>query len=560
MGKLTRRDFSRMVGLGMTAAAWPSLASDSITTAAGRQNKPNFLVIVADDMGFSDAGCYGGEIQTSNLDRLAANGLRFSQFYSTGRCWPSRASILTGYYAQQIRRDVFPGTKLGDRPIWAPLLPKLLKPLGYQSYHSGKWHVDGRPLNGGFDRSFEYSDSDHHFLPPSKMTQIDKPLQPVKTEEGYYASTAIADNAIRQLREHAQKFSGRPFFEYLAFTEPHFPLQAPQEDINRYRDKYLKGWDVVRRERRKRMIEKRIITCNLSKLDDDIVPSWNLKPEELRERIGSGEEPWAVPWQQLTAEQKKFQATKMAIHAAMVERVDREIGRVLDQVRAMNAYQNTVILFVSDNGASAEQMIRGEGHNKSAPLGSAQSFICLGPGWSSAANTPLRLHKSWVHEGGISTPLILHWPQGIKAHGELRHDAGHLIDIPLTLLQLAGGEWPGQWEGRPVPPKPGRSLVPVFAKDGSIRHDCLWWYHENNRAVRVGDWKLVSKGMEGPWELYDLKTDRCESNDLAAKNPAKVRELSEVWMRQADDFQKLSATDAIGMPPVDGMKAAERSE
>lgn len=555
---MTRRDFSKMVGLGMTAGSVPSLVSDSLPAAINKQNKPNFLVIVADDMGFSDAGCYGGEIRTPNLDRLAASGLRFTQFYNTGRCWPSRASILTGYYAQQVRRDVFPGTKLGNRPIWAPLLPKLLKPLGYRSYHSGKWHVDSSPLNGGFDRTFEYSDSDHHFLPPNKMTQIEKPLKPAESEEGYYASTAVADNAIRHLREHAEKYPERPFFEYLAFTEPHFPLQAPQEAINRYRDKYLKGWDVVRQERWKRMIEKGIVTCNLSKLDDDIVPSWNLKPEELKERIGPGEEPRAVPWEQLTDEQKKFQATKMAIHAAMVEGIDHEVSRVLEQLRVMNVYQNTVVLFVSDNGASAEQMIRGEGHDKSAPLGSARSFICLGPGWSSAANTPLRLHKSWVHEGGISTPLIVHWPQGVKARGELRHDTGHLIDIPLTLLQLAGGEWPEQWEGRSVPPKPGRSLVPAFAKDGSIKHDYLWWYHENNRAIRVGDWKLVSKGVEGSWELYDLRNDRCELNDLAAKNPAKVKELSEWWMRHADDFRKQSAADAVGMPQVDGKKAAEK--
>jgi arylsulfatase A-like enzyme len=558
MGKITRRDFSRMAGLGMTAAGFSSFASDLITAVAGKQNKPNFLVIVADDMGFSDAGCYGGEIRTPNLDRLAANGLRFTQFYNTGRCWPSRASILTGYYAQQVRRDVFPGTKLGSRPVWAPLLPKLLKPLDYQSYHSGKWHIDGRPLSGGFDRSFEYSDSDHHFLTPDTMTKIDRPLQTVNPDEGYYASTATADNAIRHLREHAEKYADRPFFEYLAFTEPHFPLQALQQDINRHRDKYLKGWDVVRQERWRRMTEKGIIACNLSKLDDGIVPSWNLKPGELKERIGPGEEPWAIPWEQLTDEQKKFQAIKMAIHAAMVERVDREIGRVLVQLKVMNAYQNTVVLFVSDNGASAEQMIRGEGHDKSAPLGSARSFICLGPGWSSAANTPLRLHKSWVHEGGISTPLIVHWPQGIKAHGELRHDAGHLIDIPLTLLQLAGGEWPEQWEGRPVPPKPGKSLVPAFAKDGSTKYNYLWWYHENNRAFRVGDWKLVSKGTEGSWELYDLKTDRCESSDLAAKNPAKVKELSELWMRHADDFRKLSAADAAGMPQAEGKKAAEK--
>jgi len=539
---VSRRVFLKLAGLGVAAAALPSPALGAETAKASAR-KPNFLLIVTDDMGFSDAGCYGSKIATPNLDRLAANGVRFAQHYSTGRCWPSRACLLTGYYAQQVRRDALPTMKEGGvggrRPRWARLLPEMLKPLGYRSYHSGKWHVDGKPAQGGFDRAFEYSDTDHHFLPAARLTGDDPPLQPVKAE-GYYASTAIADHAIRYLREHAERYADRPFFQYLAFMEPHFPIQALQEDINRYRDRYLDGWDVLRQERWTRMTEMGLINCKLSAPDPDIIPSWNLKPEELRTRIGPGEVPRAIPWARLTDEQKRFQATKMAIHAAMIDRVDREIGRVLDQLKAMNAYENTVIFFVSDNGASAEQMIRGDGHDPSAPPGSAKSFLCLGPGWSTASNTPFRLHKVWVHEGGISSPLIVHWPAGLRARGELRHDVGHFIDLPPTILELAGGRWLEKWEGTPVPPSPGKSLVPAFARDGAVTREFLWWYHSGNRAIRMGDWKLVALGNNGPWELYDLRTDRCESNNLVARNPEKAKTLAEQWTRHEQEFLRLA--------------------
>jgi arylsulfatase len=501
-------------------------------------------VIVADDMGFSDAGCYGGEIQTPNLDGLARGGLRFTQFYNTTRCWPSRASILTGYYAQQVRRDALPGLDggvNGKRPAWARLLPELLKPLGYRSYHSGKWHVDGKVLAGGFDHSYSLNDHDRYFN-PKQHTLDDRPLPAVEPESGYYTSTAIAQHAIDMLAEHRAQHRERPFFLYLAFNAPHFPLHALPQDIAVYRDRYRTGWDALRQERYGRMRQMGLVNCALSKLDPEFVPSWNLSEAELRRQIGPGEVGRAVPWDSLTAEQREFQPIKMAIHAAMIHRMDIEIGRVLEQLKTMGVFENTVILFVSDNGASAEQIIRGDRHDPAAPPGSAKTYLSIGPGWSSAANTPHRLHKSWVHEGGISTPLVVHWPQGIVARGELRHDPGHLIDLAPTILELAGGKWPQvllEKTGRPVPPPPGKSLVPALAKDGSVTRDYLWWYHIGNRAIRVGDWKLVAPAA-APWELYDLRSDRAESKNLAAEHPDKVKELQQAWTRHADEFRALA--------------------
>jgi len=506
--------------------------------------KPNFVVIVADDMGFSDAGCYGGEIQTPNLDRLAANGLRFTHFYNTARCWSSRACLLTGYYAQEVRRDKLPGGvggPNGKRPAWAELLPAMLKPAGYQTYHSGKWHVDGPVLAGGFDHSYAIYDYDRNFNPRS-TTLDDRPLPPVKPGSGYYSSTAIAQHAIDMLADHQAVHGGEPFFLYLAFIAPHFPLQAPVEDIALYKDRYVGGWDALRAERFKRMTELGLIHCPLSLLEPDVIPGWNLPEAELREKIGPGEVGHAVPWNSLTAEEKEFQPVKMSIHAAMVHRMDTEIGRVVDQLKKMGVFDNTVIFFLSDNGASAEQIIRGDGHDRGAAPGSAGTFLSIGPGWSSAANTPFRLHKSWVHEGGISTPLIVEWPAGIAAHGQWRDNPGHLIDIVPTILDLAAANRPKVVHGETVPPPPGKSLVPVFTRDNSVRHDYFWWFHDGNRAIRIGDWKLVADHKK-PFELYDMRTDRSETHNLASEHPEKVRDMASAWARHAEEFRVIATKD-----------------
>ncbi len=500
---------------------------------------PNVVLILADDLGYSDLGCYGGEIATPNLDRLAAGGLRFSQCYNTARCWPSRAALLTGYYAQQVNRDALPEAKGGGgknpRPSWARLLPDFLKPHGYRAYHSGKWHIDGKVLAGGFDRSLNVENQGNYFT--AKGNDIDDvPVKVPADESGYYATTATIDHALGCLRDHNLNDAGKPFFQYIAFIAPHFPLHALPQDIERYRDRYLAGWEALRQERSARQREIGLVNTPLSALEPEVGPPYAF-PEAMA-KLGPGEVNRPLPWADLTDEQRRFQATKMAIHAAMVDRMDREIGRLLDHLSGTGQLENTLILFASDNGASAEIMVRHGGHDPSAPPGSAASYLCLGPGFSSAANTPFRRHKTWVHEGGIATPLIVHWPARIAAKGELRHSPAHLIDIVPTILQAAGITKPAAWEGQPLPPAPGRSLVPAFAKDVAIERDSLWWLHEGNRAIRVGDWKLVAARGE-PWELYDLSKDRAESTNLVASHPEIAADLEKKWNAQVMEMEAL---------------------
>jgi arylsulfatase len=532
-------------------------AADESSRASGRP--PNVVVILADDLGYSDLGCYGGEIVTPNLDRLAAGGVRFTQFYNTARCWPTRAALLTGYYAQQVRRDTIPGVPSGSqgvRPKWARLLPEMLRPLGYRSYHSGKWHVDGMPLANGFDHSYYVQDLGRYFN-PRVLFEDDRRMPPVAPGSGYYATSAIADHGIKYLKGHAEEHPGRPFFLYLAFNAPHFPLQALPEDIARYHDRYRGGWEATRAERWRRVQDLGLVPGRLSEVERGVGPPYHF-PGALKV-LGQGEVNRPLPWADLTDEQRAFQATKMTLHAALVDRMDREIGRVFDQIRAMGAFEDTLIVFLSDNGASAEIMVRDDGHDPKSPPGSAATHLCLGPGWSTVANTPFRRHKTWVHEGGIATPLIVHWPRGLAARGEFRHDPSHVIDLLPTILEVAKARRFETWEGQPVPTPPGMSLVPTFARDGSVHHTDLWWEHEGNRAIRVGDWKLVAAGREGPWELYDLSTDRTETRDLAREHPEKVRELEQRWRRLRDEFIALATRDPrLGQSDEPGSPVKER--
>ena len=526
--------------------------------AATAADRPNFLVIVADDMGFADAGCYGGEIATPNLDALAEGGLRFTQFYNTSRCWPTRAALLTGYYPQQIRRDGMPGADRssfggsGKRPPWARLVADRLREAGYRSYHSGKWHVDGHPLDNGFDHSYQVGNRAGFFHLIGQIRDRER-LPDLEPERGGYLTRITADHAIECLREHAARYPDKPFFQYLAFHAPHFPLHAEPDDIARYKDRYLLGWDRLRAERHSRQRDLGLEVGALSPLDEDFGPPYAF-PDSIAQ-LGDGEVNRPVPWKRLSDRQRQFQATKMAIHAAMIDRMDREIGRVLDQLRKMDAFEDTLVMFFSDNGASAEIMVRGDGHDPDATPGSAGTYLCLGPGFSSAANTPFRLHKTWVHEGGIATPLIVQWPNGIQARSEIRSTVGHVIDVAPTLLDLAE-VGPDPDSGAPA--FAGTSLTPVFERDSDPQHEALWFYHEGNRALRRGNWKIVhtvrnrddrwttvadeEDARPGEWALYDLATDRAEQRDLADDRPGLVRDLGSLW----EEWRERFLEEAVG--------------
>ena len=516
------------------------ICSVSIVSAVGMScsekqktaKHPNIVLIVADDSGFSDLGCYGGEIQTPNLDALAKNGLRFTQFYNTGRSWPTRSAMMTGYYPQQTRSD----PNLQQFPEWTRCLPSWLKPAGYSCYHSGKWHVTGAErvvADGGFDHSYYLFDYDRNFNPRNHALD-DEPLPPVEKGTGYYTTTAYTDYAIRFLNEHKAGRSDKPFLLYLAYTVPHFPLQAPPDAIERCRARYAQGWDDVRAARYERMKAMNLIHCGLSPVEEHIGPPY--KFANILQTFPDTEALLPLPWASLTPEQQAFQAEKMAIHAAMVEVMDHEIGRVIAQLREMGVLDNTLVMFLSDNGASAELMIRGDGHTEGAEMGAADSYLCLGPGWSTVCNTPFRRHKTWVHEGGISTPFIVHWPAGIKEKNVLRNDPGHVIDLVPTILDVAGVS-PAMPDG--TPPFPGISLTGAFAKDNATDRRELFFSHEGNMALRDGAYKLVSATCDGSdWELYDFATDRCEQDNLAVRQPERVKAMAHRWTELNNRFVK----------------------
>ncbi len=524
----------RFLHLAIIAHFLICIASACSGPAPGKQlhSKPNLVFILADDLGYSDLGCYGAEvIQTPNLDRLAKNGLRFTDFYNTGRCWPTRTSLLSGYYPHQVLSDPVEGIdyEAGEfTPVTDTWLPSLLRRSGYRCYHSGKWHlfrrvpqyVEMTQEDVGFDQSYRTQDGRH--LRPVILIENGDTLSLPDPESGYEASVAIIDHSLKYLDDHAENHPDEPFFSYIAFITPHFPLQALREDIETYREKFSMGWNELRilREENRKALGFR--ADPVAPFEPERFAPWNLSQEELVSQIDPSEVARAVPWSTLTREQQEFQAQKMAIHAAMVTRMDREIGRYLDRLEELGYLENTVIFFCSDNGASTEMMNRADKHTPGSEPGSADSYLCLGPGWSTAANTPFRLHKTWVHEGGIASPMLVHWPEGIGTGGGTRHMPAHIIDIAPTLLELAGAD-PEMLDGRFE--APGISLVPFLKKDLSRARLPLFFHHEKKNAIRDGSWKAVTIEPGGPWELYDLSSDRGETLDLSALKEKKLEEL-----------------------------------
>ncbi|MBK9171229.1 MAG: arylsulfatase [Bryobacterales bacterium] len=510
-------------------------------SACGRGAKrPNIVLIMADDMGFSDLGCYGGEIETPNLDALARNGLRFAQFYNTARCCPTRASLLTGLYPHQAGvghmvnpRENSPGYR-GDLARESVTIAEALKPAGYNTLMSGKWHVtpvtDSKhnwPLQRGFDRFYGTIHGAGSFYDPATLAEGNDYVEPDKPEFNY--TDAISDRAAAFVREYAAK--PEPFFLYVPYTAPHWPLHEPESGIAKYKGRYAQGWDALRMERHQNMIRMGLVDVR-----------WPLTPRD----------PDAPAWPQ--AKDKEWQQRRMEVYAAQVDRMDQGIGRIVAALRESEAEENTLILFLADNGGCAEELREnprqprarhvpektraGEpvqlGNDPQVMPGPENTYQSYGIPWANASNTPFRLYKHWVHEGGISSPLIAHWPARIKNPGTITNEPGHVIDLMATCVDAAGAKYPQEFAGTKITPLEGKSLIPVLAEGRREGHSEIYWEHEGNRAVRQGKWKLVSR-HPGEWELYDLDADRTELDDLSAKEPAKVAELAanyDAWARK----------------------------
>lgn len=527
-----RRTFLKAVGGSVLLG---SLVGSSRAGSGQSSRRPNVLLILCDDMGFSDLGCFGSEIHTPNLDRLAARGLRMTQFYNAARCCPTRASLLTGLYQHQAgvgEMDSNRGTPeyqgfLNDRCV---TIAEGLKEAGYNTYMSGKWHVGSaegrRPRDRGFDRYFGllpgassfYNNIDYRDPSGSqRLTMLldDDPFEPPpvtepmwQRNEGFYMTDAFTDYAIQWLDR--QERSEKPFFLYLAYTAPHWPLHAFPEDIAKYRGKYRIGWDRLREQRYQRQRELGIVdeSARLSPRNPE-VPAWEQASDKVQEEFD----------------------LEMAIYAGMIDRMDRNIGRVIEKLQMMGQFEDTLILFLSDNGGCHTTPLYK--HLQGTP-GGPNSFPCYGFMGANVSNVPFRLHKQYIHEGGIATPLIAHWPRAIKPGRLVADQPGHIIDIMPTLVDLCGAAYPASRNGKPIQTPQGISLRPAFEGGKLARKDPLYWEHVGNRGVRIGDWKLVAAKPRLQWELYNLKEDRSELDDLSDKLPEKKRELLggyERWAR-----------------------------
>lgn len=490
------------------------------SACAAEQRHPNIIVILVDDMGFADLGCYGSEIPTPHLDALAANGLRFTQFYNTGRCCPTRASLLTGLYPHQagvghMTEDKgVPGYqgRLNDSCV---TIAEVLEPAGYFTAMTGKWHVGQNhgvtPWGRGFDRSLSAAAGGFYF-PEADKASLFLNGEPISNDDprlpkGWYSTDLWTTFGLRFVDEAIA--AKKPFYLHLCHNAPHFPLQAPGEEIAKFRGKYKAGWGELRDRRIQRQRELGIMD-----------PAWEKSPRPADVRV----------WKELTAEEQDRFDHIMAVYAAVVHRMDKAVGDLVAGLRQRGVLDNTLILFLSDNGGNAES--GPNGRNEGDPSEAKSSWFC-GESWAFLENAPFRLYKHYNHEGGIATPLIAHWPEGIAAKGELRHQPGHLVDIMATCADVAGAKYPRQFNERSILPMEGKSLVSAFA-GLPIDRDALFWEHEGNAAVRVGDMKLVRKGRNSPWELYNMKADRTEQNNLASSQPQTAQELAAKWAAWAE--------------------------
>ena len=494
--------------------------------AESQASRPNIVLIMADDMGYSDIGCFGSEIPTPNIDKLAADGLRFTQFYNTSRCCPTRASLLTGLFQHQAgigwMTEAPEGMKAGPNAHagyqmhlnhHCVTLAEALRPAGYHTCMVGKWHVGmieekEWPLQRGFEHYYGILPGATSYLQPHGLrglTLDNTPLPP--PEPPYYTTDAFTDYAIKFLKEQKDD---RPFFLYVAYNRPHWPLQAKESDIQQFAGKYDAGWDKLREQRWQRELELGIVK-----------KEWGISPRD----------PGVRPWDDLTDQQKKELSYRMAVYAAQVHCMDTDIGRLVDTLKSMGKLDNTLILFLSDNGACPEPWTDlGGGKFSDINNPRVMGAVSYGQGWANMSNTPFRRFKSKSYEGGISTPLIVRWPGAIKKEkGQMTSAPGYLIDIMPTLLEVAGATYPKEYNNQWIHPLEGKSLLPVFETGTRVPANYMYWEHEDEAAIRHGDWKAMFLERSNTWELYNVATDRTEQHNLATEQPQILSVLKQAW-------------------------------
>lgn len=509
--------------------------------------QPNILLILNDDMGYSDIGCYGGEIDTPNLDKLADNGTRFTQFYNTARCSPSRASLLTGLHPHQtgigvLTYDQGPEGYAGDLNNHSVTIPEVLKEQGYSTYMSGKWHISSElntpseswPVQRGFENFYGTIIGAGSFYDPNTLTRQNENIEhEAKEDSEFFYTDAISDQAVQYIENHHETNPDKPFFQYVAYTAPHWPLHAHEEDIQKYEGRFNEGWDVLREKRMERMKAMGIID-----------ESWDL----------SDRDPEQPAWED--AADKEWRLRCMEVYAAQIDRMDQGIGRIMKSLEDTGQLDNTLVIFLSDNGACAEdipsdvtkeemvhqlQLARdktrnGEdvlfGNRRDVMPGAENTYQSYETPWANLSNTPFRLYKHWIHEGGVATPLIMSWPEGIDEKGTMRHSPGQLTDIMATILDVTGSTYPEEYNGNAIYPLEGKSVMPIV-KDDTPKDDPLFWEHEGNAGIRMGKWKLV-RDYPGSWELYNMAQDRTELVDVAGEHPEKVAEMEKRYNEWAD--------------------------
>lgn len=509
------------------------------------RTRPNIVLILTDDMGFSDIGCFGGEIETPHIDRLADTGVAMTQFYNTARCSPSRASLLTGLHPHQtgigiLNYDDSPEGYPGDLNDRCLTIAEALKPAGYRSYLAGKWHVardihtpsHSWPTRRGFDEFYGTLEGAGSYFMPRTLTRGETNIEHEAAEDpDYYYTDAISDNAVEFVRRHRGEHAGDPFFLYVGYTAPHWPLHAIEEDVQKYLGRFDTGWDELRRERLRRLVEAGIIGENWPLTDrDPRVPAW----DEVTDR--------------------EWEAVRMAVYAAMIDRMDQGVGRILGELHAQGIGDDTIVLFLSDNGGCAEEMPVETardfvttyvtfdeqtrdgrdvlpGNDPSIVPGGEDTYSTYGRSWANLSNAPFREYKHWIHEGGIATPLIVNWPAGLP-QGVLRDQPHQLPDVMATLLDITGVDYPEAGGPGDLLPLEGVSMLPTLRTGAADEERYLYWEHEGNCGVRRGRWKLVRKHAQ-PWELYDMVADRTELDDRAGEQPEIVTELSAAYERWA---------------------------